>query len=174
MRFDEKSPIFPDNSNNHDLDGSDWRVRVGERGFTLGELEPEIVDVLGARLDTPRSEGFGGQSGLEPVGEGLRGCEAVSRVRVFAGHGVDSEKTTRVLRERDWRRVFGKEIRVGFGGRNKEEERESSEDEIRESCGFLVKIAWNLGLLLRHNQKGFVLKSVLYYTMNGGGDDDDG
>lgn len=73
MRLEENSVVFADNPNRDDTYCTDRRNGVGERGFALGELEPEIVDVLGAGLDPPRSEGVGGETMLEPIGERLRG-----------------------------------------------------------------------------------------------------
>lgn len=91
-RLDENPTVGPDDADGDDADGADWGNGVGERGLALGDLEPEVVDVLGAGLDAPGGEGVGGQPGLEPVGEGLRGGEAVADLGAGAGHGGDPEE----------------------------------------------------------------------------------
>lgn len=131
--LEEDSIMFADDPDNDDLDGSDRRGGVGEQGFPLGELEPKIVDVFGAGLDTPGSEGVGRQAGLEPIGEGLRGREAgvVGGFGRRKGHAGDSGKPARVERERD----FGEGRESGGGGfrrRDEKEEGEGGEDEVWE------------------------------------------
>lgn len=131
--FEEDSIMFADDPDNDDLEGSNGRRGIGEQGFALGELEPEIVDVFGAGLDTPGSEGVGRQAGLEPIGEGLRGREAgvAGGFGRREGHVGDSEKPARVERERD----FGEGDESGgggFGRRDEKEEGEGGEDEVWE------------------------------------------
>lgn len=58
------------------------------------------MDVFSAGLDPPRGEGIGGQTGLEPIGEGLRVRE-VGIVGGFGrgggkGHIRDSKEPARV------------------------------------------------------------------------------
>lgn len=137
MRLDENSVVFADNPNRDDSHCTDGRSRIGERRFALGELEPEIVNVLGAGPDPPRSEGIGRETRPEPVGERLRGRELGDGFRIRGrGHGGGFEKTTRVLRERE----EGDLRKEGLGftrGRRKEEEKgEGSEEKIRQRCGF--------------------------------------
>ena len=99
MSFDENSVGFVDDSNGNDLNYTNRRGGIDERGFALGELEPEVVDVLGAGFDAPGGERVGGQSGFEPVGEGLWVGEVV-RLGFGGlgreGHGGNLEKATRV------------------------------------------------------------------------------
>lgn len=93
MGFNEGAPILPDDSYRRHVDRADRRGGVSEGGLALGELEPEVVDVLGPRLDPPRGEGVGGQPRLEPVGEGLRGGEAAMEgLGARLGHGGDLEE----------------------------------------------------------------------------------
>ena len=136
VRLEENSVVFADNPNRDDTYCTDRRNGIGERGFALGELKPEIVDVLGAGLDPPRSEGVGRETMLEPIGERLRGWELGDGFRIRGwDHGGGFEKATRVLRERE-----GGDLRkegLGFRGRREEEEEgESSEEQIRQRCGF--------------------------------------
>ena len=53
MRLDQNPPILVENSDGDDVNGANRRGGIGERGFALGELEPEIVNILGVGLDTP-------------------------------------------------------------------------------------------------------------------------
>lgn len=53
MRFHEYPIVLADNPYRNDIDGANRRVGVGERNLSLGELEPKIVDVLGAGFDAP-------------------------------------------------------------------------------------------------------------------------
>jgi hypothetical protein len=45
--------VFVDDSYCNDLNCANRRDGIGDRGLALGQLEPEIVDVLGARFDAP-------------------------------------------------------------------------------------------------------------------------
>lgn len=95
-RLDKNPAVGSDDTDRDDVDGADRGDGIGERGLTLGYLEPEVVDVLGAGLDAPGGEGVGGEPRLEPVGEGLRGGEAVVDLRAGARHGGDSEEPPEV------------------------------------------------------------------------------
>ena len=64
MSFDENSVGFVDDSNGNDLNYTNRRGGIDERGFALSELEPEVVDVFGVGFDTLGGERVGGQSGL--------------------------------------------------------------------------------------------------------------
>lgn len=93
------------------------------------------MDVLGAGLHTPGSEGVRWQTGLEPLGERLWGDEVVATgkqiilmVRRRVGHGRNFEKTTRVQRERE---EGASRRNVGLsGGCEEKANRESCEEEI--------------------------------------------
>ena len=104
--------MFSGDANEDDVDGSYRRGGVSEGGFPLGELEPEVVHVLGARLHAPRGERLGREPRLQPLRERLRGREAVAARReegvveivvfrgfrrccVCEGHGGDFEEATR-------------------------------------------------------------------------------
>lgn len=108
MRLYQNFPISADDSDGDDLNGTNRRSGVGERGFAFRDLEPEVMDVLGAGLDTPGREGVRRQTGLEPLRERLwRDEEVVATreqidlmIRCRVGHGGNFEKTTRVQRER--------------------------------------------------------------------------
>lgn len=82
MGFEENSAVVINNSKRKDLNGADRRGGVGKGSFPFGEFKPEVVDVLGARLNAPRSKGIGGQARFKPIGEGLRGGEGVEAMSV--------------------------------------------------------------------------------------------
>ena len=99
MGFDEDPVVFVDNSDCEDLNRANWWGGIGERGFAFGELEPEVVDVLGAWFDAPGGERVGGQSGFEPLGERLwvrEGVEVGFWGLGWERHGGDLKKATRV------------------------------------------------------------------------------
>lgn len=66
---------------------------VGERGFAMGELEEEVMDVFGPWFDAPGGERVRRQTGFEPIGERLRGGEVVAVIG--SRHGCDFEEATR-------------------------------------------------------------------------------
>lgn len=72
MGFDENSVMFINNSKRKDMKGADGRVGIGKGSFSFGDLEPEVVNVLGARLYAPRSKRIGREARFKPFGEGLR------------------------------------------------------------------------------------------------------
>lgn len=73
--------MFSGDADEDDVYGSNRRGGVGEGGFALGELEPEVVHVLRTGLHAPRGEGFRGEPRLQPFRERLRGREAVAAGR---------------------------------------------------------------------------------------------
>lgn len=92
------------------------------------------MNVLGTRLDPPRGEGFRRQTGLKPIGEGLRSRKVGIFGNLGAGrresHIRDSEEPARIKREREfWDKSNGGN---GFGGRNEIKKRKGGEDEVRE------------------------------------------
>ncbi|CAI0559680.1 unnamed protein product [Linum tenue] len=82
MRFDEDPVVLPDNFHGGDVDGANRRGRIGKGGLALRDLEPEVVNILRPRLDPPGGEGIRGQSGLQPIGEGIRVSETAPVVWV--------------------------------------------------------------------------------------------
>lgn len=88
MRLHEKLAVVPGDAHENHVNSPNRRGGIGERGFALGEFEPEVVDVLGAGFDAPGGEGLGGEAGLQPVGEGLRRGEGVAARREVVGEGV--------------------------------------------------------------------------------------
>lgn len=118
------------------VDGADWGDGVGEGNFALGELEPEVVDVFGARGGAPRGECIGRKARCKPVGQRLRGSEAERKVleRGGSGHGgfLLQEETARVMmteeREMD---VWDIEREVRGFGREDEEKGKSCDYEVR-------------------------------------------
>lgn len=129
--------MFSNYANTNDIDGSERREGVLETGLPFGKLEPEIVDVFGSGLDSPRGERIGGQSRLKPIGKGLRGGE----IGIGEGHGGDSEKSTVFRRERG---EEGEGLE-SFGGGEEKEKRERSEKNVREGwdlayAGFFVAV----------------------------------
>ena len=64
MSFDENSVGFVDDSNGNDLNCTNRRGGIGEKGFALGELEPEVVDLFCAGFDAPGGERVRGNLGL--------------------------------------------------------------------------------------------------------------
>lgn len=84
MGFDQDPVLIVYDPDSDDVDGPNRRGRVRQGAFAFGELEPEVVDVLGPGLDPPRGERIGAQSRLEPIGERLRGGEVA--VVVVEGH----------------------------------------------------------------------------------------
>lgn len=131
MGFNQDSVLMIPNANHHDFDGADRRSGVSERGFSLGELKPEVMNVLCAGSGTPRGERIGGETRAEPIGEGLwRGKVVVVVVVIDGGclagggqrHDWEFKETTM------WVQIGG-----GFGGRRVEyEEGERRKDEIGE------------------------------------------
>lgn len=103
----EEGPIpmaeLANDSDGGDVEGSDRRGGVGEGGLALIDLEPEVVDVLGAGSDPPGSEGVGRQARPEPVGEGLRGGEDTGVIGFWVGlgHGGGIEEEGSSRRDRD-------------------------------------------------------------------------
>ncbi|RDX69596.1 hypothetical protein CR513_51268, partial [Mucuna pruriens] len=81
VRLDEELAMLAGDADEDNLDGANGRGGIGEGNFALGKFEPEVVDVLGAGLDAPGGEAIGGKTRFEPVGEGLRGGEAVAARR---------------------------------------------------------------------------------------------
>lgn len=91
------------------------------------------MDVLRAGFGAPGCEGIGGETGTEPIGEGLRGGEVVAvGVVVGEGHDGDFVETAGVKlgigENDDWGNVFR--------GIEKDEESKSGENEIREGIRF--------------------------------------
>lgn len=129
MRLDQNPVASVTDPYGDDRYGANGRGGVGEGGFALGELEPEVVDVLGAGLDAPGGEGVGGEAGTEPVGEGLGVGEVVAAAS-GEGHGGDFEETARAKWETE-NLGFGEEgLSAGGGGGEEEADGESSEEEI--------------------------------------------
>lgn len=154
MGFDQDPTVATDDSDGHNVNGANGRGRVGEGGLALGELEPEVVDVLGAGLDTPRSKGVGGQPGLEPIGEGLGvgkvvGAAAAAAAAAAAGHGGDFEEATRAERERDEVGPGGEERGSG-GGRKEEAHGQGGEEQIGQQREGVVAVGdWEVQLWWR-------------------------
>lgn len=48
--------MFVDDSDCNDLNRANRRYGIGEQGLALDQLEPEVVNVLGARFDAPGGE----------------------------------------------------------------------------------------------------------------------
>lgn len=87
------------NSKRKDMKDADGRVGIGKGSFSLGDLEPEVMEVLGARDNAPRSKRMGREARLKPLGEGLRRGEGQGfgvGVGEFHGIGRYLEKTARV------------------------------------------------------------------------------
>lgn len=131
MGFDQDSVlvVIPD-TNHDDFDGANRRCGVSERGFALGELEPEVMNVLGSGSGTPSGERIRWETRAQPIGEGLWRGKVVLVVdgRRLGGGGQRhdwelEQPTTRI------------EIGGGFERRRRRiehKERESGKDEIRE------------------------------------------
>lgn len=95
MGFNQNFIVFTNNFYSNDVNGSNRRDGVSKTRLAVGELKPEVVDILGAGFDAPGSQRIGWQTGFEPIGESLRGGEEMLAVSGL-GHDGDFEKTAGV------------------------------------------------------------------------------
>lgn len=97
MGLNQNLVVFTDDSYSNNVNSTNWRDDISKTGLAVGELEPEVVDVLSAGFDSPRSERIGGQAGLQPIRERLRRRKrVVVELVIGPGHDGNFEKTARV------------------------------------------------------------------------------
>lgn len=104
MGLNQNLVVFSDDSYSDNVNSTNRRDGVSKTGLAVGQLEPEVVDVLSAGFDTPRSERIRGQAGLQPIRERLRRRKrVVVELVIGPGHDGDFEKTAGVRWEsKEW------------------------------------------------------------------------